>query len=77
MQKKEAPASEFVETLRAAAAAVGQKAGALDESRDGGPFEVDQEREARIAELRHQHSEGAYRVNSADVAAKMVDDHLT
>jgi anti-sigma28 factor (negative regulator of flagellin synthesis) len=77
MHKKEAPASEFVETLRAAAAAVGQQAGALDGDRDGQTFEVDQEREARIAELRRQYSEGACRVNPAEVAAKMVDDHLT
>jgi anti-sigma28 factor (negative regulator of flagellin synthesis) len=77
MQKKEASGSEFVETLRAAAAAVGQQAGTVDADRDAKPFEVDQEREARVAELRRQYSEGTYRVNSAELAAKMVDDHLT
>jgi anti-sigma28 factor (negative regulator of flagellin synthesis) len=77
MQEKEASASEFVETLRAVAAAVGKQAGTLEADRDGRPFEVDQEREARVTELRRQYSEGAYRVNSAEVAAKIVDDHLT
>jgi anti-sigma28 factor (negative regulator of flagellin synthesis) len=74
MQEKETPASEFVETLRAAAAAVGQQAGA---DRDGQYIQVDQDREARIAELQRKYAEGSYQVSAADVAARMVDDHLT
>jgi anti-sigma28 factor (negative regulator of flagellin synthesis) len=33
--------------------------------------------EARIAELRKQHLAGTYKVDAAELAAKIVDDHLS
>ncbi|MGH9695952.1 MAG: flagellar biosynthesis anti-sigma factor FlgM [Bryobacteraceae bacterium] len=80
MQEKEAFARQFVETLRAAAAAVGQVESGLDVDRArsfaGIDVRIDNDREARIAELRRQHQEGSYRPDPADVAARIVDDHL-
>lgn len=77
MQEKETFAGELAKTLRAAAAAAGQPAAALDAERTGQSVEVDQDREARITELRRQYAEGSYHVKAADVAARIVDDHLT
>jgi len=76
MQKDEKPSAEFVEILRTAAA-VGRPAGALDRQQSGSAVEPDSEREARIATLRHTYAEGAYHVDAADVAARIVNDHLT
>lgn len=74
MQEKEGAVSEFAETLRAAAAAVGQPVRhpgvALDVDRDT-------DREARIAELRRRYLEGSYSVDPRAVAARVVDDHLS
>jgi hypothetical protein len=75
MQEKEASAGEFVETLRATAAAVGQGSG-LDVDRDGSVVGIDNDREARIAELRRQYLEDSYRPDPAEVAARIVDDRL-
>jgi anti-sigma28 factor (negative regulator of flagellin synthesis) len=72
MHEKEGTVSEFAETLRAVAAAVGQ--GGVD--RDSQPAEIDAAREARIAELRRQHLEGSYRADAGEVATKIVDEHL-
>jgi len=81
MQEKEGTASEFAETLRAAAAAVGQPAGqqsaALDVDRDTRFAGIDTDREARIAELRRQYLEGSHSVDPREVAASIVDDHLS
>jgi anti-sigma28 factor (negative regulator of flagellin synthesis) len=76
MHEKEGTVSEFAETLRAAAAAVGQGGVALDVDRDSRPAEIDAARETRIAELRRQHLEGSYRADAGEVAAKIVDEHL-
>jgi anti-sigma28 factor (negative regulator of flagellin synthesis) len=81
MQEKEGAISEFAETLRAAAAAVGQPQGqsgvALDVDRDTRSAGLDADREARIAELRRQYLEGSYSVDPREVAARIVDDHLS
>lgn len=76
MQEEEASVSKFVEGLRSAAAAVGQQAGTLVADRVGQSIEMNEDREARIAELRRQHVEGSYHVDPADVAARIIDDHL-
>jgi anti-sigma28 factor (negative regulator of flagellin synthesis) len=77
MQEKEEATSKFVETLRAAAAAVGQRGVTLDADRDSRPAEVDADREARVTELQRQYLEGSYGADSGEVAARLVDDHLT
>lgn len=77
MQEDEKPSGEFVETLRAAAAAVGRPALAINPQQPASAHEPDPEREARIAALKRQHSEGAYQANAAVIAARIVDDHLT
>lgn len=81
MQEKEGAVSEFAETLRVAAAAVGQPVGqesvALDVDRDTRSAGIDADREARIAELRRQYLEGSYSVDPQEVAARVVDDHLS
>jgi anti-sigma28 factor (negative regulator of flagellin synthesis) len=77
MQKKEGAVSEFAETLRATAAAVGQQGVAIDMDRGSQSVEVDAGREARVAELRRQYLEGSYRVDAGEIAARVVDDHLT
>lgn len=77
MQEDEKASAEFMETLRTAAAAVGSPAGALNRQQSGSAVEPDPEREARIATLKRQYAEGAYHVDAADVAARIVDDHLT
>lgn len=77
MQEDEKPSSEFVETLRAAAAAVGRPALAIDPQQPASVDEPDPERETRIAALKRRYAEGTYQVNAAEVAAKIVDDHLT
>jgi hypothetical protein len=76
MREKETPAGEFVETLRAAAAAVGQVGSGLDVARDSSVVGIDNDREARIAELRRQYLEDSYRPDPAEVAARIVDDRL-
>ena len=74
MQEKEEAASEFAETLRATAAAVGQPI-----RHPGVVLDVDQDadREARIAALRRQYLEGSYSVDPRELAARIVDDHLS
>ena len=74
MQEDEKPS--VVETLRTAAAAVGRPAGAMDRQQSGSAVEPDSEREARVATLKRRYAEGAYHVDAADVAARIVDDHL-
>jgi len=76
MQEKEGVVSEFAETLRAAAAAVGQGGVALDVDRDSQSAEVDAEREARITELRRQYLDGTYGTDPTGVAAAIIDEHL-
>jgi anti-sigma28 factor (negative regulator of flagellin synthesis) len=77
MQEDETPSGEFVETLRATAAAVGQPAAGRDFEQGVSAAEPSPDREARIAALKRQYAEGAYHVDAADVAARIVDDHLT
>ena len=77
MQEDEKLSAEFVETLRTAAAAVGRPAGAMDRQQSGSAVEPDPERDARIAALKHRYAEGAYHVDAADVAARIVNDHLS
>jgi anti-sigma28 factor (negative regulator of flagellin synthesis) len=77
MQDKEGTASEFAETLRAAAAAVGQGGVTLDADLDSGTSVVDADREARIAELRCQYLAGSYRADASEIAARIVNEHLT
>ena len=74
MEEKETPASESVKTLHAA---VGQQGARLDVERNGQSLEVDKDREARVADLRRRYAEGSYQVNAANVASRVVDDHLT
>jgi|KBSMisStaDraftv2_1062788.scaffolds.fasta_scaffold16005_3 anti-sigma28 factor (negative regulator of flagellin synthesis) len=74
MEEKEIPVSESVKTL---GAAVGQEAAGLDVQRNGQPIEVDKDREARVADLCRRYAEGRYQVNPANVASRLVDDHLT
>lgn len=77
MQDKDGAVSEFAETLRAAAAAVGQGGVALEVGRDSGTSEVDADREARVAELRRQYLAGSYSVDASEIAARVVNEHLT
>jgi anti-sigma28 factor (negative regulator of flagellin synthesis) len=77
MQDKEGAVREFAETLRAAAAAVGQGVIALDVDLDSGTSAVDADREARIAELRRQYLAGSYSADAGEIAARIVNDHLT
>lgn len=73
MEEKETPVSESVKTLHAA---VGQQAARVDVVRNGQPIEVDKDGEARVADLRRRYAEGRYQVNAANVASRVVDDHL-
>ena len=77
MEEDEKPSAEFAEMLRRAVAAVGRPAGAFDRKQSGSSAEPDPEREARVATLKRRYAEGAYHVEAADVAARIVDDHLT
>jgi anti-sigma28 factor (negative regulator of flagellin synthesis) len=56
---------------------VGRPVGALDRQQSGSAVEPDPERDARIAALKHRYAEGAYHVDAADVAARIVNDHLS
>jgi anti-sigma28 factor (negative regulator of flagellin synthesis) len=81
MQEKKGAVNQFAETLRAAAAAAGQPVGqqsvALDLDSDTRSAGMDTDREARIAELRRQYLEGSYSMDPREIAARIVDDHLS
>jgi anti-sigma28 factor (negative regulator of flagellin synthesis) len=77
MKKKDTSGSGFADNSQAAAPARAREREPLSPSIAAAREQILTSTEARVAELRHQYLSGTYNVDAAEVAAKIVDDHLS